>query len=102
MGLNKSRGNMYSWVSHTWNTVKGQCYHDCSYCYMKTWGKLPKVRFDEKELKTDLGKGNIIFVGNTNDMFAHKNPWIGESGMLPIELIEAIKQAYEQPFRKKL
>jgi hypothetical protein len=45
---------------------------------MKTWGDLPKVRFDEKELRTDLGNGNIIFVGNTNDMFAENVPvlWI--------------------------
>jgi DNA repair photolyase len=78
MGLNKSKGNMYDWVTHTWNTVKGQCYHDCVYCYMKTWGEQPKIRFDEKELKTDLGRGNIIFVGNTNDMFASNIPdeWI--------------------------
>lgn len=68
--LNKSKGNMYEWVTHTWNTVKGECYHDCSYCYMKRWGKLNPVRFDEKELKTDLGNGNFIFVGSSNDMFA--------------------------------
>lgn len=68
--LNKSKGNMYEWVTHTWNTVKGECYHDCSYCYMKRWGKLNPVRFDEKELKTDLGNENFIFVGSSNDMFA--------------------------------
>jgi len=69
---------MYDWVTHTWNTVKGECYHNCVYCYMKNWGDLAKVRFDEKELQTDLGKGNIIFVGNTNDMFAQDIPfeWI--------------------------
>jgi hypothetical protein len=45
---------------------------------MKTWGEQPKIHFDEKELKTDLGKGNTIFVGNTNDMFADNIPgeWI--------------------------
>jgi DNA repair photolyase len=37
---------------------------------MKRWGKLNPIRFDAKELKTDLGQGNTIFVGNTNDMFA--------------------------------
>ena len=70
MGLNKSNGNMYDWVTHTWNVIKGECHHDCSYCYMKRWGKLNPVRFDEKELKTDLGKGNFIFVGSGNDMFS--------------------------------
>jgi len=37
---------------------------------MKRWGKLKPVRFDEKELKTDLGTGNFIFVGSSCDMFA--------------------------------
>lgn len=70
MGLNKSKGNMYPWVTHTWNTIKGKCPHDCSYCYMKRWGELKPVRFDEKELNTDLGSGNKIFVGSSCDIFA--------------------------------
>lgn len=78
MGLNESKGNMYDFVTHTWNTIKGECYHDCSYCYMKRWGKQKPVRFDEKELKTDLGSGNFIFVGSSCDMFAKNIPdeWI--------------------------
>ena len=78
MALNKSKGNMYEFITHTWNTVKGECFHDCSYCYMKRWGKLNKVRFDEKELKTDLGNGNFIFVGSSCDMWAKDIPdsWI--------------------------
>jgi len=45
---------------------------------MKRWGKLNPVRFDEKELKTNLGSGNFIFVGSSNDMFADDIPfeWI--------------------------
>lgn len=70
MGLNKTKGNMYSFISHTWNPIKGRCEHDCIYCYMKKWGKpLPDLRLDEKDLKTDLGKGNFIFVGSGTDMF---------------------------------
>ena len=78
MGLNKTKGNMYAFITHTWNTVKGECYHQCDYCYMKRWGKLNPVRLDEKELKTDLGKGNYIFVGSSCDMFANDIPkeWI--------------------------
>ena len=78
MSLNLSKGNMYDWVTHTWNTVKGKCNHDCQYCYMKTWGDLRATRFDEKEFRTDLGNGNTIFVGNSNDMFADNIPseWI--------------------------
>ena len=81
MGLNKSTGNMYDFITHTWNTIKGECYHDCSYCYMKRWGKLNPVRFDKKELKTDLGKDNFIFVGSSNDMFADNinDDWIIET-----------------------
>ena len=77
MGLNKSAGNMYDFVTHTWNTVKGACSHDCSYCYMKRWGPQRVVRFDEKEL-TDLGGGKFIFVGSSNDLFAKDIPdeWI--------------------------
>ncbi len=78
MPLNKSKGNMYDFVTHTWNPIKGKCYHDCSYCYMKRWGKQKPVRLDEKELKTDLGENNFIFVGSSCDMFADDIPehWI--------------------------
>jgi hypothetical protein len=45
---------------------------------MKRWGKLKPVHFDKKELKTDLGQGNFIFVGSSCDMFAENIPsdWI--------------------------
>jgi len=45
---------------------------------MKRWGKQKPVRFDEKELKTDLGEGNFIFVGSSCDMWANAIPeeWI--------------------------
>ena len=78
MGLNESKGNMYEWVTHTWNTVKGECPHDCTYCYMKRWGQLKPVRLDESEFKTDLGNSNFIFVGSSCDMFAKDIPkeWI--------------------------
>ena len=75
MPLNKSTGNMYDFITHTWNTIKGECPHGCSYCYMKRWGKQPPLHFDEKELKTDLGKGNFIFVGSSCDMFAEIIPY---------------------------
>ena len=78
MPLNESKGNMYSWITHTWNTVKGECPHGCTYCYMKRWGKQKPVHLDEKELKTDLGSGNFIFVGSSCDLFADAIPqeWI--------------------------
>lgn len=69
---------MYEFITHTWNTVKGECYHACSYCYMKRWGRLKPVRLDEKELKTNLGEGNFIFIGSSCDMWAQDIPeaWI--------------------------
>ncbi|MEL3905548.1 MAG: DUF5131 family protein [Treponema sp.] len=75
MPLNKSTGNMYDFITHTWNTIKSECPHGCSYCYMKRWGKQPSLHFDEKELKTDLGQGNFIFVGSSCDMFAESVPY---------------------------
>ena len=68
MGLNVSSGNMYEFISHTFNTIKGKCYHDCSYCYCKSIAKRfnkiqSDVKLDEKELTKNLGKGNFIFVG---------------------------------------
>ncbi len=69
--LNKQKGNMYGFVTHTWNVIKGKCPHDCSYCYMKEFPQ-GALRFDEKELKTDLGEGNFIFVGSSCDMFAQE------------------------------
>lgn len=81
MSLNISKGNMYSWVTHTWNTVKGRCPHECSYCYCKRWGKQSKLHLDEKEFKIDLGIGNIIFIGSSCDMFSNIVPeeWICET-----------------------
>ena len=78
--LNPSKGNMYSFVTHTWNTVKGVCPHNCAYCYMKQFPQ-KEVRFDKKELKTDLGNGNFIFVGSSCDLFADAIPkeWILET-----------------------
>ena len=86
MGLNKVKegSQMYQgWVTHTWNPIKGSCLHNCAYCYMKAMAKRfnklqPPAYFDEKELKTNLGSGNFIFVGSSNDIFAKGIPeeWI--------------------------
>lgn len=75
--LNKQKGNMYNWISHTWNPIKGKCPHNCSYCYMKVFPQR-ELRLTEKDLNNDLGKGNFIFVGSSTDMFAKAVPreWI--------------------------
>jgi hypothetical protein len=48
---------------------------------MKRWGKQKTVRFDEKELNTDLGSGNFIFVGSSCDLFAEgiSRVWITDT-----------------------
>jgi len=114
MSLNVAKGNMYDFVTHTWNTIKGECPHGCSYCYMHRWGKQLPVRFDEKELKTDLGEDNFIFVGLSCDMFAldipeawmlktishcarhYKNKYIFQSKN-PGGFLSLLKVAYWQP-----
>ena len=75
--LNKSKGNMYPWVTHTWNIIKGKCPHDCSYCYMKRYPQ-SQLHFDSSELKTKLGSGKTIFVGSSCDAWAETIPdlWI--------------------------
>jgi DNA repair photolyase len=45
---------------------------------MKRWGEQKPIHLDEREMKTDLGSGNFIFVGSSCDMFARDVPdeWI--------------------------
>lgn len=77
--LNKTKGNMYDWINYTWNPVKGKCFHDCEYCYMKHF-TLGDLRLDEKCLNDDLGVENKIFIGSSTDMFADSVPfeWIAK------------------------
>ena len=81
MGLNKTNGNMYPWVTHTWNPLAGKCQHDCHYCYMKRsfLGNLKKykgdVRLFEEELDTDLGSDKTIFIGSATDIFGE---WVSD------------------------
>lgn len=80
MALTKSRGNMYPFVTHTWNAIKRICFHDCPYCYMKKFDGLLPIRFDPKELEVNLGNGNFIFVGSGTDAWAFDVPWTGLPG----------------------
>lgn len=65
------------WVTHTWNPLGGKCPHGCSYCSTNKF-RYPTLiekysgepRLIEKELKTNLGEGNYIFVCAQNDLFA--------------------------------
>ncbi|MGB3478360.1 MAG: DUF5131 family protein [bacterium] len=78
MPLNKQRGNMYPWVTHTWNPIRG-CKHDCVYCYVKALRDYDTTpRYVEKCLSDNLGEGKTIFVCSTGDMFGNWVPpaWI--------------------------
>jgi DNA repair photolyase len=81
MVLNKSHGNMYPWVTHTWNPIKG-CKHACQYCYVKEletrYQYDASPRFVEEELKTRLGNNNVIFVGSASDMWGE---WVSSDSI---------------------
>jgi protein gp37 len=81
MPMNKTSGNMYEWITHTWNPVRGRCSYNCSYCYVRRWGEQPELRLDQKELKTNLGHGNYIFVCSGCDLF---NPDVPDGWICPV------------------
>lgn len=74
MPLTKSKGNMYSWVTHMHSHLGGECHHGCSYCYVGSRGRSPKyrgpLRLIEKELKVRYKSGKTIFVEHCNDFLA--------------------------------
>lgn len=82
--MNRSSGNMYDFTNeiYTYNPVKGECSHNCGYCYMKPirwrYHQDPTLRLDLKELKTKMGKNRFVFLGSSTDMFAADVPseWI--------------------------
>lgn len=82
MGLNKSKGNMYEWVTHTWNPLAGECPHHCSYCSTNKLMRYPAIfekysgdpRLAGHELLCNLGENNFIFVCAQNDLFAEAIP----------------------------
>lgn len=78
--LNKQKGNMFDFITHTWNGITGICPHGCSYCYMKIFKNLGELKLNRNNLKDDLGEGNYIFVGSSCDMWAKEisDKWIFE------------------------
>ena len=83
MVLNKSRGNMYDWVTKTRNYLGGECKHKCQYCFINSIkNKFPnikerysgEIRLLDKELKKNEGKGKTIFVQDMGDLFADNVP----------------------------
>lgn len=79
MPLNKQKGNMYGFITHTYNFIKGICRHDCYYCYMrKWWPRMTEPRLDAKSINAVLGQGRNIFIGSSIDMWEQYIPdaWI--------------------------
>ena len=78
--LKKSTGNMYEFITHTWNPIVGKCYHNCSYCYVSKYGNeiSNMQRLNSECLDDDFGEGKFIFVGSGVDLFAEdvKDGWI--------------------------
>lgn len=80
MPLNKSKGNMYPWVTHTHSHIGGECPHKCIYCYVDNprFGRPKryqgKIRLLKEELSVDYRKNRTIFVEHCNDLFANKVP----------------------------
>lgn len=93
MALVKAKGNMYEWVTHHWNPIKGGCQFGCPYCYVPhTKGAQfyeGPPRLDPGELRTHLGRGKIIFVGSMVDMWGN---WI-ETG----EIAQVLNRCYSFP-----
>jgi protein gp37 len=84
VGLTKQTGNMYPWVTHTWNPWRG-CRFECDYCYVKhlrkRYGYDDTPRLIEKELRTNLGKDRVIFVVSTGDMWGR---WVSDDIIIRI------------------
>jgi DNA repair photolyase len=97
--MTKAKGNMYSFVTHTHNAIKGKCPHACTYCYVdrinRRFNKTPKPPYlDEKELSKNLTSFNTIFIGSSCDMWAENIPedWI----------IKVLEQCHKYPNNKYL
>lgn len=78
--IKESKGNMYEFVTHTWNPIVGRCLHDCKYCYVHKYRNevADGIRLNEECFKDDFGTGKFIFVGSGIDLFAKDIPdkWI--------------------------
>ena len=61
MPLNICRGNMFNFVTHTWNKICGECEHNCTYCYVNELKKNANLmekysgeyRLSRSEFRTD-------------------------------------------------
>jgi DNA repair photolyase len=78
MPMSKQKGQMYDWVTHMHSHLRGQCPHECDYCYTQHMRCARfyqgELKLNEKELKQNYGDGNIVFIEHMNDLFAEDVP----------------------------
>ena len=69
---------MYEFVTHTWNPIKGKCFHGCTYCYMQGKWIYSYPFLDIKELSGTFESGQFIFIGSGTDFCSAKvkSEWI--------------------------
>jgi len=85
----KKGGNMYDWITRTWDPIGGECPHGCSYCYVKS-NHRPAVKkkysgrphLVEHEMTKSLASGHFYFVCSMMDLFAAEIPFVWISQVL--------------------
>ena len=78
MTLNEPDGYMYEFITHTWNPIRGKCFHGCTYCYMQGKWSHPCQYLEIKELTGAFESGQFIFIGSSTDFCSEKvkSEWI--------------------------
>jgi protein gp37 len=73
------KGNMYEWITDTWNPLAGECLHKCPYCstnkLAQRWEVVKKkysgsIRIDDSAIIKSLGHDKTWFVCAQSDLFA--------------------------------
>lgn len=81
--MKKSKGNMYSWTTHTHSHLGGRCEYECDYCYVQSMARrfpnmkqryTGELRILPGSMDEDLGSGNVVFIDHMNDLFAKSVP----------------------------
>lgn len=81
--VKQANGNMYDFISKTWNPLAGTCQHRCGYCYVERMKKrMPQImakysgeyRMDETAMKKKFKAGENVFVCSCNDLFEQSVP----------------------------
>ena len=66
MPLNKTKGDMYDFITHTWNPIRGRCLHDCSYCH-PVGTQIMMGDFTRKDIKNVKIGDEIIGIKKTDN-----------------------------------